>query len=150
MMFSDSEVRSRVWTDTQGKELKLIDLLTFPVANNPDLLIARYGISGTNPAFCLDFYENLPVVSGVKKSLVFSAHDYENAPVTRITTSDERTGVVIHVCRQFISTNATKIYEKSYDYSYNSNGIQQGLGDLINEIQHLKYLHHPSRVVRPG
>jgi hypothetical protein len=75
--FSPEEITSRSWTQASGQRIELLHHEKFEVtAPEPlEILVASYGVAGSNQTVCIDFYAGQKGREGTIYALLFHDQD---------------------------------------------------------------------------
>jgi len=55
-VFFEGEIRSKSWTDSEGRRLQLVDWSVVDLQEQGEMLIAKFGDTNSELATCLEFY----------------------------------------------------------------------------------------------
>jgi hypothetical protein len=91
-VFSEPEIRSRVWSDSEGHRIELVDWSVMDVEHRGKLVLVSYGDKLSGTARCVDFYRPRPAPSpdsGQREQFVLLWHDNGPGVVTSISQIKE-------------------------------------------------------------
>lgn len=117
--FSEQEIRSKTWDDTQGHNIRLLGWSVISFKLRGELIIAKYGDTNTGFVTCLEFYRVIQNwTPKAQNSFVLLYHDYNPYKVTSVQPVEVQDNVGIAITRETITGTAKPSQQLRYTLPY--------------------------------
>lgn len=136
LWFSLDEIVTRKWTQDSGQKIELLhrEVFSVKVPEQLEMLVATFGVAGSNQAVCIDFYVAQRAVAGGKTYCLLCHDETPPAYGTKISYEEQNGSSFFNIEGEDpIPGSARKRWRKYY-YRLNPNcELMRGLSEFIGQ-----------------